>query len=319
MAVPDSTELSVGSAVSPAERSNPDLTGANPRSDSLGSSSPEAGQAWQRVQLARHPERPYTLDYVRSIFDDFVELHGDRLFSDDAALVGGLAALEGTTVVVFGQQKGRDTRENAQRHFGMARPEGYRKALRLMQQAEKFGFPVISFIDTPGADPTLPSEERGQAFAIANNLLQMARLKTLSIALVIGEGGSGGAIAIGLADRVLMLENAVYSVASPEASASILWRDAALAPQAAETLRITAQDLLGFGLIDAIVPEPPGGAHTDALAAAQLVKAALLEQLASLESSYRDGSTIDAPRLLADRFERYRRMGVHHEGSDPPL
>jgi acetyl-CoA carboxylase carboxyl transferase subunit alpha len=182
-----------------------------------------------------------------------------------------------------------------------------------MQQAEKFGFPVISFIDTPGADPTLPSEERGQAFAIATNLLEMARLKTLSLAIVIGEGGSGGAIAIGLADRVLMLENAVYSVASPEASASILWRDAALAPQAAEAMRITAQDLLGFGLIDAIVPEPPGGAHTDTPAAAQLVKAALLDQLADLEATYLNASTLDAPRLLADRFERYRRMGVYQE------
>jgi acetyl-CoA carboxylase carboxyl transferase subunit alpha len=182
-----------------------------------------------------------------------------------------------------------------------------------MRQAEKFAFPVISFIDTPGADPTLSSEERGQAFAIANNLLEMARLKTLSIAIVIGEGGSGGAIAIGLADRVLMLENAVYSVASPEASASILWRDAALAPQAAETMRITAQDLLGFGLIDAIVPEPPGGAHTDPTTAAQLVKSALLEQLAGLEAAYHKSSVLDTAHLLVDRYERYRRMGVYGE------
>jgi acetyl-CoA carboxylase carboxyl transferase subunit alpha len=279
-----------------------------------GAAAQEASAAWRRVQLARHPERPYTLDYVRLIFDDFIELHGDRLFADDAALVGGLAELDGRTVMVVGQQKGRDTRENTLRRFGMARPEGYRKALRLMEQAEKFGFPLISFVDTPGADPTLPSEERGQALAIATNLLEMARLRTASVAIVIGEGGSGGAIAIGLADRVLMLENAVYSVAAPEAAASILWRDAALAPRAAETMKITAQDLLGFGLIDAIVPEPPGGAQTDRAAAAAAVKAAILEQLAALDAAYGRGPDLDIPRLLADRFERYRRMGVYGEG-----
>jgi len=267
--------------------------------------------AWQRVQLARHPERPYTLDYVRLIFDDFVELHGDRLFAEDPALIGGPAELEGRTVMLIGQQKGRDTKENTLRRFGMARPEGYRKALRLMEQAEKFRFPLISFIDTPGADPTLPSEERGQALAIATNLLEMARLGTTSVAVVIGEGGSGGAIAIGLADRVLMLENAVYSVAAPEAAASILWRDVSRAPQAAETMRFTAQDLLGFDLIDGIVPEPPGGAQTDRLAAATAVKAALLEQLGTLDGSYGRGPALDVPRLLADRFERYRRIGVY--------
>jgi acetyl-CoA carboxylase carboxyl transferase subunit alpha len=216
--------------------------------------------------------------------------------------------------VVIGQQKGRDTKENTLRHFGMARPEGYRKALRLMEQAEKFGFPLISFIDTPGADPTLPSEERGQALAIATNLLKMARLKTISIAMVIGEGGSGGAIAIGLADRVLMLENAIYSVAAPEAAASILWRDAGLAAQAAETMKITAQDLLGFGLIDAVVPEPRGGAQVDRLAAAAAVKTALLEHLAVLDAGYLSGGVLDVPRLLGDRFERYRGIGVYNEG-----
>jgi acetyl-CoA carboxylase carboxyl transferase subunit alpha len=267
--------------------------------------------AWQRVQLARHPERPYTLDYVRLVFDDFVELHGDRLFAEDPALIGGPAELEGRTVILIGQQKGRDTKENTLRRFGMARPEGYRKALRLMEQAEKFRFPLVSFIDTPGADPTLPSEERGQALAIASNLLEMARLQTTSVAIVIGEGGSGGAIAIGLADRVLMLENAVYSVAAPEAAASILWRDASRAPQAAETMRITAQDLLGFDLIDGIVPEPPGGAQNDRLAAAAAVRAALLEQLGTLDGAYGRGATLDVPRLLADRFERYRRIGVY--------
>jgi acetyl-CoA carboxylase carboxyl transferase subunit alpha len=273
--------------------------------------------AWERVQLARHPERPYALDYIRLIFEDFVELHGDRLFADDPALVGGLADFEGRTVMVIGQQKGRDTRENTVRRFGMPRPEGYRKALRLMRQAEKFGFPLVSLIDTPGADPTLPSEERGQALAIAANLLEMAGLETISVAIVIGEGGSGGAIAIGLADRLLMMENAIYSVAAPEAAASILWRDAALAPQAAAAMRITAQDLLEFGLIDAIVPEPPGGAHLDRLVAAINVKKALLEQFGALEGIYRAGQSLDTARLLADRFERYRRIGVYGQaGAD---
>lgn len=288
---------------------------ALPPSDAAtGDSAPAAASpAWQRVQLARHPERPYTLDYVRLIFDDFLELHGDRLFAEDPALVGGLASLAGRTVIVLGHQKGRDTKENTVRRFGMARPEGYRKARRLMEQAAKFGFPLITFIDTPGADPTLPSEERGQALAIAANLLEMARLATTTLAIVIGEGGSGGAIAIGLADRVLMLENAIYSVVSPEGAASILWRDAALAPQAAETMKITAQDLLGFGLIDAVVPEPPGGAHTDHLAAAAAVKSAILEQLAALDAAYGRPPQLDVQRLLADRFERYRRMGVFEE------
>jgi len=270
-----------------------------------------SGTAWARVQLARHAERPYTLDYIRLIFEDFVELHGDRVFADDAALIGGLASLDGRTVMVLGQQKGRDTKENTLRRFGMARPEGYRKALRLMHHAEKFGLPLITFIDTPGADPTLPSEERGQALAIATNLLEMARLATPSVAVVIGEGGSGGAIAIGLADRVLMLENSIYSVAAPEAAASILWRDAALAPQAAETMRITAQDLLGFGLIDAIVPEPPEGAHADRPAAAATLKSALLAHLAALDAAF--GCPPDTARLLADRYTRYRGMGVYSE------
>jgi acetyl-CoA carboxylase carboxyl transferase subunit alpha len=273
----------------------------------------EQSSAWRRVQLARHSERPYTLDYLRSSFDEFLELHGDRLYAEDAALVGGLAALDGRTVVVVGQQKGRDTRENTIRRFGMARPEGYRKARRLMAQAEKFGFPLVSFIDTPGADPTLASEERGQALAIAENLQAMARLGTPSVALVIGEGGSGGAIAIGLADRVLMLENAIYSVAAPEAAASILWRDASLADQAAETLKITAPDLLGFGLIDGVVAEPPGGAQTDPLAAAAEVKRALLAALADLDARYGRGERLDRARLLADRYERYRGVGVFLE------
>jgi acetyl-CoA carboxylase carboxyl transferase subunit alpha len=262
--------------------------------------------AWERVQLARHPQRPYTLDYVQLVFADFVELHGDRLFGDDAAIVGGLASLDGRTVMVIGHQKGRDTKDNVLRRFGMARPEGYRKALRLMHAAEKFGVPVITLIDIPGADPSLGAEERGQAFAIAENLLAMARLRVPFVSVIIGEGGSGGALALGVADRVLMLENAVYSVASPEAAASILWQDGARGAEAAEAMRITAADLLEFGIIDAIVPEPPGGAHADHPAAAQAVREALVAQLADLDR-------IALDELIVLRAKRYRGIGVYVE------
>jgi acetyl-CoA carboxylase carboxyl transferase subunit alpha len=224
--------------------------------------------AWERVQLARHPQRPYTLDYLQTAFSDFLELHGDRLFADDAAIVGGLATLGTRTVMVIGHQKGRDTKENVLRRFGMARPEGYRKALRLMRHAEKFGIPVVTLIDIPGADPSLVAEERGQAFAIAENLQAMSRLRVAIVSAIVGEGGSGGALALCLADRVLMLENAIYAVASPEAAASILWKDGGRGAEAAEAMKITAPDLLRFGIIDAIVPEPPGGAHTNHAAAA---------------------------------------------------
>jgi acetyl-CoA carboxylase carboxyl transferase subunit alpha len=266
--------------------------------------------AWQRVQLARHPQRPYTLDYLQLAFTDFLELHGDRLFADDAAIVGGLASLplrqaqdERMTVMVIGHQKGRDTKDNVLRRFGMARPEGYRKARRLMQQAEKFGVPVITLIDIPGADPSLAAEERGQAFAIAENLLAMTQLRVPFVSVIIGEGGSGGALALGVADRVLMLENAVYSVASPEAAASILWKDGARGAEAAEAMRITADDLLRFHIIDGVIPEPPGGAHTDHAAAAQAVRTALLEQLADLEP-------LSVDELLQQRTARYRAIGV---------
>jgi acetyl-CoA carboxylase carboxyl transferase subunit alpha len=255
------------------------------------------------VQLARHPQRPYTLDFIQHTFSDFVELHGDRLFGDDAAIVGGLAALDGRTVMVIGHQKGRDTKENVLRRFGMARPEGYRKALRLMRQAAKFGIPIVTLIDIPGADPSLAAEERGQAFAIAENLLAMTQLPVPFVSIIIGEGGSGGALALGVADRVLMLEHAVYSVASPEAAASILWKDGARGPEAAEALKITAPDLLRFQIIDGIVPEPAGGAHTDYAAAAHALRTALLEQLAELES-------IPVERLVAERAERYRGIGA---------
>lgn len=259
--------------------------------------------AWDRVQLARHPQRPYTLDYLQLAFGEFVELHGDRLYADDAAVVGGLASLQGRSVMVVGHQKGRDTKDNVLRRFGMARPEGYRKALRLMRQAEKFGMPVITLIDIPGADPSLVAEERGQAFAIAENLLAMSGLRAPIVAVIIGEGGSGGALALGVADRVLMLENAIYSVASPEAAASILWKDGARGAEAAEAMKITATDLLGFGIIDAIVPEPAGGAHTDYSAAAHNLQEALIAQLDAL-----DGVPVEL--LLQQRARRYRDIGV---------
>jgi acetyl-CoA carboxylase carboxyl transferase subunit alpha len=269
--------------------------------------------AWQRVQLARHPQRPYTLDYVGAIFDEHIELHGDRLFADDAALVAGPARLDGRPVMLLGHQKGRDAKENAVRRFGMPKPEGYRKALRLMKQAEKFGLPIITLVDTPGADPTLPSEERGQAIAIATNLLEMARLRTPVISVIIGEGGSGGALAIAMADRVLMLENAVYSVVSPEGCASILWNDAGLVAEAATAMKITAEDVWRFGIADQIVPEPAGGAHTDPVAAAAALGSVLRATLSELDRSYGYGETLDADRLLHDRFAKYRRIGVFDE------
>src|SRR5204863_2140456 len=231
--------------------------------------------AWQRTQLARHPKRPHTRDLIKLLFDDFVELHGDRLHGDDAAVVGGLALFEGRGLVVIGHQKGRDTREKIARNFGMPHPEGYRKAMRLMQLAEKFGKPVVTFIDTPGAYPGTAAEERGQSEAIAHNLRVMAGLGSPIVTIVTGEGGSGGALAIGMGNRVFMLEYAVYSVISPEGCAAILWSDASRAPEAAEAMRTTAPELLRLGVIDAIVPEPLGGAHRDWEAAPAAVRAAL--------------------------------------------
>jgi acetyl-CoA carboxylase carboxyl transferase subunit alpha len=269
--------------------------------------------AWQRVQIARHPQRPYTLDYIGAIFEEHVELHGDRLFADDPALVAGPARLGGRPVMVIGHQKGRDAKENAHRRFGMPRPEGYRKALRLMKQAEKFGLPIITLVDTPGADPTLPSEERGQAMAIATNLLEMARLRTPVITAIIGEGGSGGALAIAMADRVLMFENAVYSVVSPEGCASILWNDAGLVAEAATAMKITAEDVWRFGIADQIVPEPTGGAHADPVAAAASLGAAFRATLQELDRLYGCGEALDADRLLRDRFSKYRQIGVFDE------
>jgi len=274
---------------------------------------PAEPSAWERVQLARHPQRPYTLDYLRLLCAEFVELHGDRRYGDDPALIGGLASLDGRTIMVLGQQKGRDTQENVVRRFGMARPEGYRKALRLMRHAERFGLPVVTLVDTPGADPTLQAEERGQAWAIAENLAEMATLEVPIVAAIIGEGGSGGALAIGMGDRVLMLENAIYSVVSPEGCASILWKDAARAAEAAEAMQVTAPDLWRHGIVDAVVPEPPGGAHADPQTAAANLGAALAEHLSALEARYGQPGGWDAPALVADRFARYRRIGAFVE------
>jgi acetyl-CoA carboxylase carboxyl transferase subunit alpha len=262
--------------------------------------------AWQRTQLARHPRRPHARDFYRLLFDDFIELHGDRVYGDDPAIVGGLARFEGRSVVVVGHQKGRDTREKIARHFGMPHPEGYRKALRLMQMGEKFRKPVLALIDTPGAYPGLEAEERGQAEAIARNLQTMTGLRIPVIAVVTGEGGSGGALAIGVANHVLMLEHAVYSVISPEGCAAILWNDGRKAPEAAELLRITAPDLFRFGVIDGIVPEPPGGAHRDWEATAAGLREALRRSLATLSDK-----TPDA--LVSERYEKFRRIGAFEE------
>jgi acetyl-CoA carboxylase carboxyl transferase subunit alpha len=266
--------------------------------------------AWQRTQLARHPKRPHSRDFFKLLFEDFVELHGDRLYGDDAAIVGGLARFEGRAIVVIGHQKGRDTREKIARNFGMPHPEGYRKALRLMHLAQKFAKPVITFIDTPGAYPGLGAEERGQAEAIARNLREMAGLRTPILSVVTGEGGSGGALAIGMGNRVLMLEHAIYSVISPEGCAAILWGDAAKAPEAAESMRITAPDLLRLGVIDAIVPEPAGGAHRDWDGAAAHLREALREHLRPLASMPPDD-------LVAERYEKFRRIGAFEEASVP--
>ncbi|MCX7892275.1 MAG: acetyl-CoA carboxylase carboxyltransferase subunit alpha [Burkholderiales bacterium] len=261
---------------------------------------------WQIAQVARHPQRPYTLDYVRLLFTDFQELHGDRAFADDPSIVGGLARFGGQPVVVIGHQKGRDTKEKIYRNFGMPRPEGYRKALRLMRLAEKFGIPVLTFVDTPGAYPGIGAEERGQSEAIGRNLYAMAELKVPVVVTVIGEGGSGGALAIAVGDVVMMLQYATYSVISPEGCASILWRSADKAPDAAEALGITATRLKTLGLVDRIVTEPPGGAHRDHAAAAHNLKKALQDAL-------RQVSGMGIAELVAARFERLMGYGKFKE------
>jgi len=259
--------------------------------------------AWQRVQLARHPQRPYTLDYINMIMSDFVELHGDRSFADDKAIVAGLAKLDKRKIMVIGHQKGRDTKENLKRNFGCAHPEGYRKSLRMMQLAEKFALPIVTLIDTPGAYPGVGAEERGQAQAIALNLREMTAISVPIIAIVIGEGGSGGALGVGVADKVCVLENAYYSVISPEGCAAILWKDGAKAPEAAEALKLTAQDLLKMGIIDEIIPEPLGGAHRDPQKIAENLKEVINRNLKEL-------SALDKNEFLKLRYKKFRNMGM---------
>ena len=261
---------------------------------------------WQRVQLARHPRRPYFLDYLEALFTEFTELHGDRCFGDDAAIVGGPARFEGRAVMVLGQQKGRNTREKMARNFGMPHPEGYRKALRLMRLAEKFGMPLITFVDTPGAYPGIGAEERGQSEAIARNLRDMAGLRVPILVLVIGEGGSGGALAIAVGDRILMLENSVYSVITAEGCAAILWKDQAKAPDAAAAMKVTAQDILNFGIIDGIVPEPSGGAHREPAAVTQALRDEIRRFLA-------DHVSLPVEQLLDARLTKFLRIGVYAE------
>lgn len=264
---------------------------------------------WQRVQLSRHPDRPYTLKYIDKMCHDFVELHGDRNFKDDKAMVGGFASLDGETVMIIGQQKGINTKSRQMRNFGMANPEGYRKALRLMKLAEKFNKPIICLIDTPGAFPGLEAEERGQGEAIARNIYEMIRLKVPVIIAIIGEGASGGALGIGVGDRVLMMENTWYTVISPESCSSILWRSWDKKETAAEQLRLTATDMKGFGLVDEIVPEPLGGAHWDYQEAASLLKACLLRNLAMVKD-------IDPAQRIQMRIEKYGKMGFWEETID---
>ena len=259
-----------------------------------------------RVLLARHPRRPYALDYLNGVFTDFIELHGDRLFRDDPAIVGGWARIAGQSVMVIGHQKGRDTKENIRRNFGMPHPEGYRKALRLMRLAGRFHAPIVTLVDTPGAYPGLGAEERGQSEALATNILEMSALETPIVTVVIGEGGSGGALALGVADRVIMFENSVYSVISPEGCAAILWKDATQRERAAEALKLTAQDLLRLKLIDEIIPEPLGGAHQDPDAAGEALREALIRHLGELRR-------LRPERLVRRRVEKYAAMGTYVE------
>jgi len=263
--------------------------------------------AWQRIQLSRHPRRPYALDYINAIFTNFTELHGDRSFGDDQALIGGIAFFDGKPVMVIAQQKGRDTREKIRRNFGMPQPEGYRKALRLMRLATKFDMPIVSFIDTPGAYPGVKSEERHVSEAIAVNLREMSVMKVPIVAIVIGEGGSGGALGVGVADRVFILENAYYSVISPEGCAAILWKDRAAAPQAAEALKITAYDLKKLGIVDEVIDEPMGGAHRNPERTYSRVDAVIKKALSELKE-------LTKKDLLELRYQKFRQMGVFDEG-----
>ena len=273
-----------------------------PDEQRTGSSSPDA--AWDRVQISRHQDRPYTLDCFARLFDSFREIHGDRKYADDRAIVGGMASFKGAAVMALGHQKGRNTKERLERNYGMPKPEGYRKALRLMKLAEKFGRPVLTFIDTPGAYPGLGAEKRGQAEAIAYNLRSMAGLRVPIIATVLGEGGSGGALAVGLADRILMLENSIYSVISPESCSAILWKDQNHAREAAQSLKLTAQDLKRFGIVDEIVAEPPGGAHNDWDQTTSALSRALSRHLEEI-------SALDPEDRIDSRHEKFRKIGEY--------
>jgi len=277
--------------------------------DSLKESTYQNLTPMEQVQVARHQDRPFTLDYIERVFTDWVELHGDRNFRDDEAIVGGWAAIGSTSVMVIGHQKGRDMKENLRRNFGMSHPEGYRKALRLMRQADKFGRPVITFIDTPGAYPGIGSEERGISEAIALNLREMSRLRTPLISVVIGEGGSGGALGLGVTDRILMLEHSVYSVISPEGCAAILWHSRDFKAEAAAALKLTSRDLLASGIVEEVIPEPAGGAHSDWDAAAEAVKA-------SLERNLEELLKLDPNDLVEQRWEKYEAIGAWVEDSD---
>jgi len=303
-------ELQLNSMIQKSEESNIDL------SEEIGSIERKIESTkktiyskltpWQKVQLSRHPNRPYSLDYVERLFTDFQELHGDRIFGDDAAIVGGPALFEGHPIMVIGQQKGRDTKENLMRNFGCPHPEGYRKALRLMKMAEKFSMPIITLVDTPGAYPGIGAEERHVAEAIAVNLREMSTLQTPILTVVIGEGGSGGALGIAVADRVLILQNAYYSVISPEGCAAILWKDRSHAPEAAGALCLGASDLIELGVVDEIVPEPVGGAHRDVEASADNLRKSLISNLKKLrESSFSE--------LIEERYAKFRAMGVVSE------
>ncbi|MEO8287631.1 MAG: acetyl-CoA carboxylase carboxyltransferase subunit alpha [Chloroflexota bacterium] len=299
-------------------------SGISHKTESVVEQRPDEGlPAWDRVKVARHPDRPHTLDYIQRLCTDFVELHGDRLFGDDAAIIGGPATFDGQTVMIIGQQKGRSTKENITRNFGMPQPEGYRKAERLMKHAARFGFPIITFIDTPGASPGVQGEERGIGQAIAQNILVMLQIEVPFIAVVIGEGGSGGALAIGVGDRILMLENSTYSVATPEAAAAILWRDAAQASDAARAMRITAPDLLEFGVIDEVIPEPKGetpaeiGAHNDPSATMDAVHEAISRHLADLQARFNLKTKKGARQLLEARRDKFRHMGRYAEIAEP--
>ncbi len=279
-----------------------DAPSADPTPGEIAPVPPPLAPAWQRVLKARHPKRPHASDYIERLITGFQELHGDRLFGDDAAIICGMGFFQGEPMMVIAEQKGRDTKQKLLRNFGMPKPEGYRKAIRIMEMASKFGRPILTLMDTPGAYPGIDAEERGQAEAIARNLREMARLSVPVIAVCIGEGGSGGALAVGVANRVYMFENAVYSVISPESCAAIIWRDSGKAEEAAVALKMTSQDLLGFGLIDGIIPEPGDGAHEDVEASAASLSACVAKALAELKPLSRE-------ELVQDRYDKFRRMG----------